>query len=181
MRQMAIAFVRLEAATSFPPAVGLAMSACESAWWVKLTGDWNYWGMTRAPETGPAKLCPTHEDVTLAEYALFRADERATETGRQALANGKWRIYLSRWFASYASLAESLRAFESLITDSTHRYASAWQQYIQDRDADALLSHVCDLGYATGPAKGVELTILHQQNIQHAVAAARAELATGTA
>jgi hypothetical protein len=179
MRQMALAFVRVEASTEFPAAVGLAMSACESSWWKAATGDFNFWGTTRNPESGTAKFCATSEYVTATELATFRPDERATAVPHDVPADGQkhW-LKISRWFASYSSLEESIHDFVSLITKSPHRYTAAWQQYLQDRDADALLAHICDAGYATGPAKGVELSILHQQNIIHAVAAARAELAT---
>ena len=71
MRQMALAFARLEKENLFPATVGLAMSACESGWWSAVTGDWNYWGMTRAPERGLAKFCHTNEHVTAAQLATL--------------------------------------------------------------------------------------------------------------
>jgi len=179
MRRMTLAFLRVEAAIFFPAAVGLAMSACESGWWKSVTGDFNYWGKTRAPEQGPAKFCPTSEHCTKAELRRFRADELATMKPKleDIPDDGQkhW-VTMSRWFASYASLEESLQDFVALITGGHNRYATAWQQYLKDRNADGLLTRVCDAGYATGDAKTVELQILHQANIIHAVAAGRDEL-----
>lgn len=177
LRSITRAFVAIEKTTSFPPAVGLAMWACESGWGAKITGDNNYFGITRPPESGPAKMCPTHEDITLAQLALFRADEQATVTSKAPLSNGLYRVYMSRWFASYPSLTDACEEYVQLFTASPKRYRSAWGEYLQDHDADALLRHICEAGYATGPAEQVELTIAHQGNIVAAIAKARAEMA----
>ncbi len=176
LRSIARAFVALEQTTYFPPAVGLAMWACESGWGTKITGDNNYFGITRAPEIGPAKLCATHEDISLAQLANFRADEQATVTSKAPLSNGLYRVYMSRWFASYPSLTDACAEYIKLFTASPKRYKAAWQQFLQDRDADSLLKHICEAGYATGPAEDVELHIEHQGNIIDAVAKARKDM-----
>jgi hypothetical protein len=38
---------RFAPSRGFPPAVGLAMSACESGWWASVTGANDYFGITR--------------------------------------------------------------------------------------------------------------------------------------
>jgi flagellum-specific peptidoglycan hydrolase FlgJ len=173
MRQMTDAFLAVEANTGFPALVGLAMSACESAWWASTTGDFNYFGITRNPEDGPAKLCPTHEDVTPAQLAVFRPDERATAIQGAALSDGRFRYSMSRWFASYANLEDALTHYVNFFIQSPARYKPAWNAYQQAHDADILLKAICEAGYATGGAENTELTIEHQSNIISAIASAR--------
>lgn len=181
-RAVARAFVHVEAKTNFPAAAGLAMGACESAWFTRLTGDWNYWGITRYPEAGPAKLCDTHEDLLPTQLASFRWDERATAVFVAPLGNGKIRYAMKRWFASYGSLEESVQAYVEFFTQSPKRYRAAWGQYLADREqfpqtaATSLLKAICEAGYATGDAETVELEIMSQANILHAVEMARQEL-----
>ena len=174
LADMAGAAVAVEESTGFPAAVLLSQWACESGWGKCVTGDFNYWGTTRAPEMGPAKFCPTHEDVTLAELALFRADERATETRREPLGDGKYRVWLSRWFASYRSMQESLTGYVGLFIHSPKRYKAAWLQYQRSKNVDAFLIAICAAGYATAvDYRNQLLAIAHQSNVQQAIAAAR--------
>jgi flagellum-specific peptidoglycan hydrolase FlgJ len=168
-REMANAAVRAERLTRFPAGVLLAMWACESDWGQKVTGDFNYWGITRDPSQGPAKFCATHEDITPQQLLGFRPDERATAVQGAALGAGRYRYAMSRWFASYASLDESIAAFTAFITESPDHYRPAWQAYQQDGDAAELLRALCQAGYATGPAAPTELAILQQGNIAHAL------------
>jgi flagellum-specific peptidoglycan hydrolase FlgJ len=176
-RNMAVSAARLEKAEGFPPAVLLAQWALESGWGARVTGDFNYWGKIRAPETGSAKFCSTHEDVTLEQLTHFRADELASETHREPIAGGQWRVQLSRWFASYASLDESLADYVATFIHSPHRYQAAWQGYQQTKDVDAFFEAICKAGYATGVGYDKQaLAIEHQQNIQHAVTMARTAL-----
>jgi hypothetical protein len=178
MKDMADAFARAEKITDFPPDAGLAIWACESAWGALLTGDYNYWGITRYPEAGPAKFCPTHEDVTPLELAAFRADERTTAVFIKALGGGRNRYSMKRWFASYAGIDQSIMAFIEFFTRSPKRYAAAWEAYQSDRGSPeastTLLKSICESGYATGDAENTELSIEHQSNIVHAVEMARA-------
>jgi len=173
MKQMADAFVKVEAETGFPSVVGLAMSACESAWWESTTGDFNYFGITRNPEDGPAKFCWTHEDVTPAQLIGFRPDEKATAIQGASLSGGKFRYRMRRWFASYASPEEALTHYVNLFIESPARYKAAWQAYEQNHDADALLKAICAAGYATCGAEATELAIAHQANVTTAIASAR--------
>lgn len=177
MRAMAKAAVAVELSTGFPAIVTLSMSANESAWWTKQTGKYNYWGITRDPNDGPAKMCFTHENLTLPQLVHFRGDEKATAVKIADLGGGVTRYSMMRWFASYSSLQESLTAYAEFFTKSPKRYAAAWQQYQQDHDADALLKNICKAGYATGPAEQVEIAIEHQSNIIHAIEQARADMA----
>jgi len=165
---IANAAARNQKITGFPIKVMLAVWACESDWGTQLTGDFNYWGITCKPTDGPAKFCATHENITPAQLLTFPADERATAVKGRALSGGRFRYSMSRWFASYASLDESVLAYTEFFTKSPHRYQAAWQQFLIDRDEDALLKHICEAGYATGPAEDVELAIEHQANIAHA-------------
>lgn len=177
MKQMSLAAVRVEQATGFPAMVTLAMSANESGWWKKVTGDFNFWGITRSPEDGPAKMCPTHEDITPAQLSTFRPDEQATAIQTTDLGNGRFRYTMSRWFASYPSLEASLTAYTEFFTKSPKRYLPAWTRYQKDHDANALLKNICEAGYATGPAETVEIAIAHQSNILDAVTLAKQDLA----
>jgi flagellum-specific peptidoglycan hydrolase FlgJ len=175
--QIARAAVAIEDATGFPTAALISQWACESSWGKKITGDFNYWGKIRDPEAGPARFCATHEDVSLAELAKFRPDERASETKRQPLGNGRFRIWLSRWFANYKTLEESLRDYVATFIKSPQRYKPAWQQYQQDKNVDAFLIAVCKAGYATASDyPHTLLAIAHQSNVQQAISAARSEL-----
>lgn len=178
LRDMADAFARAEKLTDFPPDAGLAIWACESSWGMLLTGDYNYWGIIRAPEAGPAKFCATHEDITPADLALFRADERATAVFMKSLGGGRVRYSMQRWFASYRSIDESILAFIEFFTRSPKRYAAGWEAYRAHRDSPnastELLKAICEAGYATGDAEGTEIAIQHQANIIHAVEMARA-------
>jgi hypothetical protein len=182
-RSAARAFCALEATTKFPPAVGLAMWANESAWGAKITGNNNYFGITRAPENGPAKMCATSEYLTPAQLQAFRPDERATAVpiaGKPISADGHQWYSMSRWFASYPTLQEACTEYIALFTKSPQRYAAAWKQFLADHDAEGLLKRLCEAGYATGPAEQVEVQIFHQANIAHAIAMARAELGGGS-
>jgi flagellum-specific peptidoglycan hydrolase FlgJ len=177
---MTLAFLRIEAETAgggkpgFPPAIGLAVSACESGWWAKETGKNNYFGITRPPSAPGDPLsawCSTTESITLAQLQGFRPDERATAV----LIRPNW-YRMNRWFAAYPDLTAAVHAYVHLLIDVA-RYHPAWVVFQANGDADQLLKGVCAAGYATGPALNTELQIEHQQNIQHAVAAGRAELA----
>src|SRR4051812_1994218 len=108
LREMAIAAVRAEAITEFPARVLLTVWACESAWGTRVTGDFNYWGITRLPEAGLARMCATHEDLTPAELEAFDPRERATAQKEKDLGKGKARYSMMRYFASYVSLGESV-------------------------------------------------------------------------
>jgi hypothetical protein len=174
------AFVRAEAVTGFPSIVGLAIGANESGWFDSVTGDFNCWGITRDPETGPAKFCLTHEDLTPMQLQSFRPDERDTAVLVAPLGNGRFRYSMSRWFASFASIDDSVKHYIEFFTQSPQRYKSAWQAYQADHDATALLKGICEAGYATGPAEAVEIQIIGQSNIAHALEMARASQASVT-
>jgi len=183
MRRMTLAFLRVEAATAepgkpgFPPHIGLAVSACESAWWSAQTGANNYFGITRPPafdgDPGSA-WCATTENITGMQLLSFRADERATA---KPIRPGWYSMH--RWFAAYPDLKTAVQAYVHLLIDAT-LYHPAWVAFHNDRAAhgnsDEFLRAVCAAGYATGPAYKVEIQIAHQQNIIHAVSAGRAEL-----
>ncbi len=176
-RAVADAAVKAESDTKFPARVVLTVGGCESGWFKSVTGELNFWGITRNPEEGPAQLCDTHEDITFAQLASFRQDERITAVQTKALGAGRFRFTMKRWFASYPSLEASVIAYTEFFTKSPHRYQAAWQAYLLDRDEDALLKHICEAGYATGDAEKVEVAILHQSNIAHAVEMARKAVA----
>lgn len=187
MRRMTLAFLRIEGATQeaggkpgFPPQIGLAVSACESAWWKGCTGANNYFGITRPPKFAgdpESAWCATSEYLpNPAQRARFRADEWAT--AKPIPGKPGW-YSMHRWFASYASLEAAVGAYVHLLLDNT-RYNPAWigfHEGAEHGNADEFLRAVCAAGYATGPAFQVEVQIAHQQNILHAVAAGRAELA----
>jgi flagellum-specific peptidoglycan hydrolase FlgJ len=158
------------------------MWANESAWGANVSGKNNYFGITRSPESGPAKMCPTTEYLTPAQLQAFRADERATAVpiaGKPVSPDGHRWYSMSRWFASYGTLQEACADYIALFTKSAQRYAPAWQQFLIDHDAEGLLKRLCEAGYATGAAKLVEVQILHQSNIVHAIEMARTELEGG--
>lgn len=183
LKEMAIAAVRMEDITQFPADVSIAFGASESDWFTKVTGRYNYWGITRAPEKGPASMCQTMEIITPAQLAEFREDERSTATvvkGRdgQPLKYGsnaeKLKYSMKRWFADYATPDESMRSFVSLFT-GTSRYRPTWQNFLQHGDAEKLCAGICQAGYATDPnSYNLKLTIMRQQNVRDAVEKARA-------
>lgn len=181
-RAVARAFVKAEANTKFPPAPGLAMWATESGWGHFLTGDFNYFGITRNPEDGPAKFVATHEDIAPAELASFRGDERATAVKGAALGDGKFSYSMFRWFASYASLDDAVNHFIQIFTASPDRYKNAWKQYLADCGkyptlaSITLLRAICKAGYSTGDAEKTEQAIAAQSNIQHAIQMAQADV-----
>jgi flagellum-specific peptidoglycan hydrolase FlgJ len=169
LRGMAIAAVKAEKLTGYPPVVLLSQFAIESSWGQKVTGDFNYWGIKRAPEQGPAKLCPTTEDMASAGFHSMRDDERNTVTRCDPLGNGITRYHMSCWFAQYASFDESVAAYIAFILGNS-RYRQAWKQYQATKDADGLLRGIAQAGYATGGGYAdLLLSIAHQQNIQHAI------------
>lgn len=197
MRRMADAFVAVEAVTTFPADVGMAMSILESSdpklgWWSKVTGDNNYFGITaNPPDYGStdgqysrdrhAKFCATHEDITPVQLEAFRQDERTTAVPAKdaegnviQLSGGRIRYKMLRWFASYFSTTGAISGYVSMFIDSPARYKSAWSSYLALRDNDALLRAICEAGYATGDAEKTELSIEHQGNVVAAIAAARA-------
>ena len=190
MRRMTLAFLRIEGATQeaggkpgFPPAIGLAVSACESAWWRSETGKNNYFGITRAPQfpgDPESAFCATSEYLPQpGQLARFRADERDSAVAQAGKPGWYW---MHRWFAVYPTLEAAVGAYVLLLIDST-RYHPAWIGYHEGAergDSDLFLKAVCAAGYATGPAFQVELQISHQQNILQAVASGRAELAANS-
>jgi hypothetical protein len=192
-RAYADAFVRAAGLTGFPAKVGLTMGANESGWFDRLTGDFNFAGVTADPSDNgtvagqyssdhAAKFCVTHEVVTPAQLKGFREDEQATahedpETDVNgdpiALAGGRVRYSLVRWFASYPSIDASVTAYIDIFTKSPARYKAAWDAYQQNQDEEALLKAICAAGYATGPAESAEAEIFGQSNIAHALNMAR--------
>lgn len=182
MQSMARAFVAIERSTAtgsppacgFPPAVGLAMSACESGWWASVTGANNFFGITRPPSfpgDPQSAWCKTTEYTTSTGLTRFRDDERSTAELVNP-AKGEYSMY--RRFAVYASLEAAVEAYVDLLIEAM-RYHPAWQAYQKDGDTDKFLQAVRAAGYATRPAFKVELEIEHQKNILHAVDMARAE------
>lgn len=178
MKGMAIALVKAEVTTGYPPLVGLTQWAIESSWGKSCTGDYNYWGIKRTPDQGRAKLCPTTEDMARAAFLQMRPDERNTLTSSEPIGNGITRYFMSCWFASYASFDESVAAYIAFILGNS-RYHQAWAQYQLTKDADAFLKGIAAAGYATAPSyASLLLTIEHQQNIQHAIEQARIDPAS---
>lgn len=176
LKALAIAGAKVERATGFPNPVFLTQSVIESTWGQSVTGDFNFGGIKRIPEQGKAKLVPTTEELTEAGFAAMRADERATMTKKEYLGNGKYKYHMSCWFASYASVDEYAEAYEAFLVGNS-RYLPAWHRYQQDKNVDSLLIGIAKAGYATGAGyQKLELTIEHQANIQHACAAAMAEV-----
>lgn len=178
LKGMADAAVKSEVTTGYPPVAMLAQFAAESGWGESVTGAFNFWGIKRYPQAGPAKFCATTEDLTTAGFEQLRADERASVTAVEDIGiPGVRRYHLSCWFASYASFDESVKAYiEFILTNS--RYHPAWTQYQLTEDPYAFLQGIAAAGYATSPGYAkLLMEIAQQDNIQHAVAMARANLA----
>lgn len=170
------AAVAAERETGFPAECLTAAWAAETGWSLtKVTGDWNLFGLTAAgfPDR-PKKFCPTREELTLAQFVLLQRDERESVTKRIDLGNGRYRYWLSRWFACFTSLPDGLSAYVKTITAPGRRYSKAWDRYQKDHDIDAFLDGIAAAGFATGAGYGSLLRqIAHQQNVQIAVQAAR--------
>ena len=169
LRDIANAAVRSQINTEFPARVLVTAAACESAWFTKVTGANNFYGITRLPEAGLAKLCATHEDITPAQLESFDPRERATAVQGADLGGGRFRYQMQRYFAVYQSMGESVVAYTEFFTKSPHRYAAAWQAYLEDKDEEGLLKAICEAGYATGDAETTEVAIFEQSNVDHAI------------
>lgn len=170
LKRIAVASVKAEKTTGYPPLVLLSQWAVESSWGQKVTGDYNFWGIKRTPEQGLAKLCRTTEDLTSVAFQHMRADERGSVTKVEPIGTpGIKRYHLSCWFASYAGFDESVAAYIHFIL-SNSRYGAAWAHYQLSKDADALISGIARAGYATGGGyEMLLLTVAHQPNILHAI------------
>ena len=183
LEEMAVAFDALEVATGYPPSVGLAQFGCESAWGKEPTGDRNYWGIKRRPEHGPAKFVPTTEVLSPAAFALLPADVRESCHKVERYNAVKNRYHLSDWFASYASLVESVHAYYQFLIVDNARYQPAWVAYQKDHNPVTFIRGIAAAGYATDPEYVAEIVAISlQANIAAAIQKARAaRLAHGAA
>lgn len=146
--------IAAERTTGFPAEAICSAFAIESAWGEKPTGEYNYFGLTRA--TNPdrqMKFCPTHEEMTQEQFNQLPQDERESVTQRVDLGGGRYRYSLSRWFPSFDSMQQAVNAYVRLITAGP-RYAKAWNQYKKDHNMDGLLDGIAAAGYATGGSYG---------------------------
>lgn len=170
--------VAVERSGGFPAEVIIAQTIAESDWGERVTGVFNYWGLTAATcPARPKKFCPTTEVLTLAQFVTLPFDERASVIpgGRVDLGHGKYRYSLSRWFACFDSLADGIGAYVGVITAPGHRYYSAWMRYTQDRNVDALIDGIARAGYASGSGYGALLkSIAHEGPVFAALVGARA-------
>lgn len=164
-------------ALGYPAEVIVAQWAAETGWSLdRVSGDWNLFGLTSATcPARPGKFCPTKEELTPAQFALLPDDERHSVTACLALGDGRNCYSLSRWFASFDSLADGVEAYVRVITTAGHRYAQPWQEYTQHRDLDALIEGIAGAGYATGSGYGALLKLIaHKPVVTAALSAARA-------
>lgn len=162
----------------FPAEVTVAQWAIETAWSLdRLTGEANCFGLTAATCPGrPKKFCPTHEELTVAQFSMLPDDERGSVTARVDLGNERYRYSLSRWFACFDSLQDGIAAYIRVITAPGHRYYAAWQHYTRTYNVDALIDGIAHGGFASGRGYGSTLhQIAHQANVQAAIQAARAK------
>ncbi len=167
--------ITAERRTGFPAEAICAAAAIESSWGARPTGDFNLFGLTKAtnPEL-PGRLVPTHEVLSLSEFAKLPMDERESVTERVDMGHGTYRYSLSRWFPSFPSMQAAVDAYAALITRPGSRYAAAWQAYQRDHKMDALLDGVAKAGYATGSDYGLLLRqVANGSRIAMAVLAAR--------
>lgn len=167
--------------TGFPAEAVIAQGAAESAWFSRQTGDFNFWGLTRA--TAPhstQKLVPTHEVMTEEQFDALPIKEKVTLTGVESVGDGKHRYSLSREFPSFPSLVAAVDCYVTLIT--THRrYAACWGVYLTHHNLDELLTGIAATGYATGPGYAAMLTqIANGSRVLQPVEAARLEMPTST-
>lgn len=182
LKTLSITAVRAEVATGYPAIVLITQVVVESAWCTKTSGDFNYYGIKEPdPEHKPAKFCPTFEDLTTAGFRQLRADERASVTHTEPTGTpGITRYFLSCWFASYADMDESVRAYITLILNNP-RYHDAWPRYRSNPNPnpDDLIRGIAAAGYATGGGyEDLLLTVEHRQNIQHCITCARIDMAS---
>lgn len=160
----------------FPAECIIAQWAAETGWSLeKVTGDFNYFGLTAAtcPDR-PKKFCPTEEELTLAQFVLLPLDERQSVTRRVDLRNGRYRYWLSRWFACFDSIESGIAAYIRVITSPGHRYYAAWAAYSRSYNVDGLIDGIAHGGFATGAGYASLLhQIAHQANVTAAIQAAR--------
>lgn len=166
--------IAVERKTSFPAEALVAQWAVESGWGQKVTGDFNYFGLTRqvAPDR-PMKWCATHEILTEAQLEQLEPEERARVTSMERLPTGKFNVRLSRRFPSFDSIRQAVDRYVLLLTQG-YRYARAWTAYLADHDLDKLLNGIAAAGYSTSGNYALVLRqIAHGHNVAIAVQVAR--------
>jgi flagellum-specific peptidoglycan hydrolase FlgJ len=170
--------VEIESKTMLPAPLLISQWAAESGWGEKQTGDFNFWGLTRAAAAHmPQKLCPTHELLTQAEIDKLPADERNTITKQVPLPDGKFHVEHSRHFPNFPSLQAAAECYAELITRGKP-YMVAWNSYRLDRDLEKLIDGVTKAVFATGSGYAILLKrIAHQANVTVACDTARAKAA----
>lgn len=166
--------VALEKKTSVPAEMAVGMWAAESRWGFKVTGDFNYWGITFNGKIHKArKWCATHEDLTQGEINTWpSADEKATMQVVGTLRGGRFRVSMYRWFASFESLEAAMAEYGRLLT-RVPKYAEPLQRYVRFGDFDKLVREVSAHWAQSEAHAALVLQIAKQRNVRDAIQRAR--------
>lgn len=123
MHANALAYVplakRIASLVGLPVRAIMAARILEAGYEIKLTGDFNPWGITwirRIHGPDKRKWCATHEDLSQKQIDAWPlADEKATMRKVKRLENGKWKVAMYRWFASYANEDEAVADYVRVL------------------------------------------------------------------
>jgi len=169
---------QIEKETGYPARMLMTQFGVESGWGKSVSGDFNYFGITKAAsKSKESKMAWTNEVITADQLKSFPKEERETATEMDGSPlnptwSGKKRIRMKRAFASYKSLEEGVRDKVSLIMNGK-RYKGAFEKYKKTGDVEGLMRDVAAAGYATDPKYAETLVrISKQNNIKTAIAKA---------
>ena len=148
LKEVAAIAVALEKETGCPARLMISQWALESEWGAKPVGQFNFFGIKKAPRHTKCCTVTTHEVVN----------------GKSVVENLE--------FADYDSLADSCQDYAWLITHGAP-YRASWARYQTGSDLKALIASVAGT-YATDPSYAHLATAIScQTNVAQAIAEAR--------
>lgn len=153
----------------------MGQAALESGWLDQAPGN-NPFGIKSHAGSHGRQLLNTTEWFTAAELSRFLAlgDKRTAvlKNPNAAPKKGRREYAVQDWFATFASLADAFAVRARMFSQG--RYESIAARYQVDRDLKACIEAFAPI-YATGPDyASVLLSIIYDQQVQAALAAARA-------
>lgn len=173
LEQIAAVAVTLEASLGYPPQLLIAQWALESGWGASVSGDNNYFGMTKAARHKGWKWCATREVLSQRGINDLEQDEHQKITSIKERPDGKFDVMLSRKFASYPTLLDGVADKVNLIINGAP-YRAAFAAFTVDHDVMKLIDGIAKAGYATDPNYAVTLKkIAVQKNVLDAIQKAR--------
>lgn len=173
LEQIAAVAVTLEASLGYPPQLLIAQWALESGWGASVSGDNNYFGMTKAARHKDWKWCTTREVLSQRGINALDQDEFQKIVSLKDRGDGRFDVVLSRKFASYPTLLDGVTDKVNLIMTGD-RYKPSFAAFVVDRDVMKLIDGIAKAGYATDPNYAATLKkIAIQKNVMDAIQKAR--------